>query len=168
MSCAVNRIAAYFDNWSNRVKWCVVFHIVRCNRTRHISPKFCTGNDFPRHISLNFCTRYCFLSFCFLFKHWSMNQVLPFLVCGACSEDSLLSGRFQHWSLIGQEERDTETKNGVESFSGVVNRDTLNLQKSQNRVAARLLQLRYYHPQGSEETSGELRWISCYCHAWIV
>jgi len=28
-----------------------------------------------------------------------MNDVLPFLVCGASNEDSLPSGRFQHWSL---------------------------------------------------------------------
>ena len=29
----------------------------------------------------------------FLFKHCSMNHFLPFLVCGASSEDSLLSGQ---------------------------------------------------------------------------
>jgi len=28
-----------------------------------------------------------------------MNHVLPFPVCGASSEDSLQSGRFQLWSL---------------------------------------------------------------------
>jgi hypothetical protein len=38
-SCAVNRIAAYFDNWSNREKWCVVFHIIRLACLFHILKK---------------------------------------------------------------------------------------------------------------------------------
>jgi len=46
--------------------------------------------------------------------------------------------------------------NDVESFSGVVTQAIWSNKNLRTRVAPRLLQLRYYRPQGSEETSGEL------------
>jgi len=91
----------------------------------------------------------------FLFKHWSLIHVLPLLVCVASSEDSLPPGRFQHWSLYySAGMRHRETTNDVESFSGVVTQAIWSNKNLRTRVAPRFLQLRYYRPQGSEETSG--------------
>ena len=105
----------------------------------------------------------------FLFRHWSMNHVLPFPVCGDSSEDSLPSGSFQHWSLYySGGTRHRGTTNGVESFSGILTEAIWSYKNPRTSVAPSLLQLRYYPPQGSEETSGELRCISCYCHALTV
>ena len=93
----------------------------------------------------------------FLFKHWSMNHVLPLLVCWASSEDSLPSGRFQHGSLYqAGGTRHRETTNGVESFSVIVTEALWSNKNPRTGVAPRLLQLGYYHPHGSEEISGEL------------
>jgi hypothetical protein len=90
-------------------------------------------------------------------------------VSGASSEDSLPSGRFQHWkSLLDRRNETQRTTKGVKIFSGVVTDALWSYKNPRTRVAPRLLQLRYYCPQGSEETSGELRYISCYRHALIV
>ena len=70
----------------------------------------------------------------FLFKHWSLNHVLQLLVCSASSEDSLPSGRFQHWSLLLVRRNETQRNNEWcgKLFSSC-NRGTLKYQKSQNR-----------------------------------
>ena len=70
----------------------------------------------------------------FLFKHWSMNHVLPFLVCGASSEDSLPSGRFQHWKSLLDRRNETQRNNErCEYLFRSCYRGTLKWQKSQNK-----------------------------------
>jgi len=44
----------------------------------------------------------------------------------------------------------------MERFSGIVTEALWSNKNPITRVAPRLLQLRYYSPQGSQETSGEL------------
>ena len=68
-----------------------------------------------------------------VYKHWNMNHVPPFLVCGASSEDSLPSGRFQHRSLLV---RRNETQRNNEQCGKLFRscyRGTMKLQKSQNK-----------------------------------